>query len=63
MISRFRIGHWTYTCGNEATGGMNERYEDDELEESPRRAECRTWNLECRVAPVARHERPVTNTV
>jgi len=42
---------------------MNEPYENDEMEESPRRAECRTWNLEYRVAPVARHERHFTNTV
>lgn len=60
---KFWIGHWTYACGDAARGERNETYENDEMKESPRRAECRTWNLERRVAPVAIHEGRITYTV
>ena len=59
----FWIGHWTYTYGGAARGEMKETYEKNEMEESTRRAECRTWNLERRVAPVAIHEGRITDHV
>lgn len=42
---------------------MNETYEDDEMKERTRRAECRSWKLERRVAPIAIHEGRITDHV